>query len=102
MLALADKGRKARVEKLLAAMDDGKVPSWWEDETRFLLRAALFAAGDRRMEKSLRDVDTTPVKSKRYNDWTYSSDGRTRGMKLTILAEQLGPSDPTSRRISAQ
>ena len=102
VLAAAGKGRKARIEKVLATIDD-KNSRWnWSghSEARFLLQAALYAAGDRRGEKALRDIETDAIGGQRLNDWTYFSEGRARGMALTILAEQLGPNDSTTRAVA--
>jgi uncharacterized protein YfaS (alpha-2-macroglobulin family) len=94
VLALAGKGRKARIEKLLAELGKPDWQSWYgKAEARFLLNAALFAAGDRRAEAALRQVPTDAVGTRRSNDWSFYSDGRARGLMLVVLIEQLGASD---------
>jgi len=88
VLARAGRGRKAQAGALLASHEDG------EDgrgvEHAYLLKAALYQAGDRRWEQDLKTPDVSPVSSTRRNGWSFYSDRRRRGMTLTIFGELFG------------
>jgi len=88
VLARGGKGHAATIQSLIQANpnpSEGK-----EIEGHYLLMAALYQAGDRRHERALRAVDTSPVDPKRLNDWSYYSDLRRRGMTLAVFHELFG------------
>lgn len=62
-------------------------------EARYLLRAALWLAGDRRDEANLRAPDAHPLTSTRHNDLTYWSDLRGRGVQLSVYQDLFGKDD---------
>lgn len=88
VLALAERPQKARAARLLQALDPAR--SRVERERIFMLKAALFLAGDRSYEADLRRVDLTPVESTRRNDWTFYSDQRMRGFMLATYLDLFG------------
>lgn len=88
VLARAGKPHTAVVAAALAK--EAAKPTGPELEGRYLMMAALQAAGDRRYEKQLKALDTSPVEGRRYNDWSYYSDLRRRGMTLAVFHELFG------------
>ncbi|MFZ9889112.1 MAG: alpha-2-macroglobulin family protein, partial [Myxococcota bacterium] len=88
VLARAGRGRKGRMQQLLSRLaQKGTVR---EEENRYLLQAGLWRAGDRRYEAALRALDLSPLQTERYNDWSYLSDSRRRGLTLTLYGELFG------------
>jgi uncharacterized protein YfaS (alpha-2-macroglobulin family) len=98
VLARAGKGRTARVEKLIKKLAKEPKTSRRE-ESLYLLKAALWHAGDRRYERDLKDVDVSPIDGKRKNDWSFYSDRRRRGLTLTLFGEMFG-ADPAGAELA--
>ena len=97
VLALAGRGKKARILKLietLPATKDGE-----RAEERYMLQAALYIAGDRRYAKDLKAVDTTPLAKERINSWSFYSDLRRRGMELSTFFDLFG-NDPAAELLA--
>jgi hypothetical protein len=93
VLALGGKGRKARVQKLVEvlAASAKKAPlDGQELEQDYMLKAALWLAGDRRYEKELRNPDLSPLTDDRRNDWSFYSDRRRRGFMLSTYQDLFG------------
>ncbi|WP_408890934.1 alpha-2-macroglobulin family protein [Myxococcus faecalis] len=93
VLALSGKGRKARVQKLVDALAESakKAPLKGEQrEEDYMLKAALWLAGDRRYEKELRSPDLSPVTEERSNSWSFYSDRRRRGFMLSTYQDLFG------------
>lgn len=88
VLAREGRARKARIESRLSQL--GKPSQRWEQERVFMLKAALYLAGDRRFEQDLRKPDLTPISSSRRNDWSFWSDRRTRGFMLSTYVDLFG------------
>lgn len=88
VLALSNKGRKARIQKLIDGLP-GKATEA-EAERKYMLQAALYLAGDRRYEKDLRAPDLSPVKDTRHNSWSFYSDRRRRGFMLSTFQDLFG------------
>ena len=61
-------------------------------ENLYLLKAALYLAGDRTYEKDLKDINKS-ISSYRENNWSYYSDLRTRGL-TAVIYEGLFPGGP--------
>lgn len=100
VLARAGRGRKALASQLLARTegsgnDDGLVA-----ESSYLLKAALWQAGDRRYEEDLRDPDTSNLRDERRNGWSFYSDRRRRGLTLTLFGELFG-NDPDGEELAS-
>ena len=55
VLAMAGKGRKARIQKLVDELAQKKTLNGEAREEEHLLKAALYMAGDRRYEKELQE-----------------------------------------------
>ncbi|MDB4952487.1 MAG: hypothetical protein JWO36_56 [Myxococcales bacterium] len=92
VLAVAGKGKKARIGKLIAAIPADAKGEQAED--LYTLKAALYLAGDRRFEKDLKAVDASPINPKdRINSWSFYSDLRRRGFMLSEFHDLFG-SDP--------
>jgi uncharacterized protein YfaS (alpha-2-macroglobulin family) len=99
VLAKAGRGRKARIEKLLEAQE-GKARSSEEDaETVFMLKAALYMAGDHRYEKELKNPDVSEISNIRRNDWSFYSDRRRRGFMLATHTDLFG-NDPAGEKLA--
>lgn len=88
VLALAGKGKKARMLQLVSQIKPGAGGELGED--RFMLMAGLYAAGDRRFEKDLKTLDTQPIANERINSWSFYSDRRKRGMELDTFVDLFG------------
>ena len=101
VLAVAGKPRKARAEKLLEKMVAAKgfVNDKERDEQIYLLKAALWLAGDRRWEADLKNPDASPVGKERKHGWSFYSDLRRRGMTLSVFGELFG-ADPAGQKLA--
>jgi len=104
VLALAGKGQKARVQKLLEQNVDRRYFSASEKAERdYMLQAALYLAGDRRYEKELRNPDVSAVKEERWNSWSFYSDRRRRGFMLSTFQDLFGndaAGEPLAQRVA--
>jgi len=92
VLAIAGRGKKARVQTLIARVP--KNPKGEDAEALYLLQAALFHAGDRRYESQLRAPDASKLTGERKNNWSFYSDLRRRGFTLSIYHDLFGGDDP--------
>jgi uncharacterized protein YfaS (alpha-2-macroglobulin family) len=99
VLARAGKGHKARVLNLIGKLT-GKL-SGEEAEDLYMLKAALFLAGDRRYEKDLKAVDTSPISDDRLNSWSFYSDRRRRGLLLSTFFDLFG-NDPAGEPLATR
>lgn len=104
VMALAGKGRKARVQKLIEGLEPksqkGQLTGE-ERENEYLLKAALYLTGDRRYEKDLRNPDLSPVTDERRNTWSFYSDRRRRGLMLSAF-QDLFSNDATGEPLALQ
>jgi uncharacterized protein YfaS (alpha-2-macroglobulin family) len=91
VLARAGKGKKARVQSLIASIPASAKGERAED--LYMLKAALYLAGDRRHEKDLKAVDASPIAEERINSWSFYSDRRRRGLMLSTFFDLFG-NDP--------
>ncbi len=90
VLAVAGKGHKARVQKLIDKIVASKDTSGEAMEDLYMLKAALWLSGDRRYEKDLKAVDASPIKGERINSWSFYSDLRRRGLQLATFFDLFG------------
>ncbi|HEY5935760.1 MAG TPA: MG2 domain-containing protein, partial [Kofleriaceae bacterium] len=88
VLAVAGKGKKGRVLALIGGIPANAKGEQAED--LYMLKAALYLAGDRRYEKDLKAVDASPVKAERVNSWSFYSDRRRRGLMLSTFHDLFG------------
>ena len=88
VLAMAGKGKKARMLQLVSEIKPGSLGELAED--RYMLEAGLYLAGDRRFEKDLKAPDTTPIANERINSWSFYSDRRKRGFELDTFFDLFG------------
>lgn len=97
VLARAGKGKKARLVALLKNLP-GKT---FEEmsENIYLLKAALYIAGDRRYEKDLKNPDVAPIIDTRINSWSFYSDRRYRGVMLNVFFDLFG-NDPAGELLA--
>lgn len=94
VLARAEHPRKGRAAALLTALTAAGEPADGPTaEAAWLLRAALYRAGDRRFEAEVKAPDLRPLTAERRNDSTYYSDLRRRALMLAVH-EELFPQDP--------
>ena len=102
VLALAGKGKKARIERLIAEIP--KTGAKGEQlEDLYMLKAALYLAGNRRYETDLKTVDASPIIPERSNWWSFYSDRRRRGMQLSIffdLFKNHPAGEPLAQRVA--
>ncbi|HEU4734032.1 MAG TPA: alpha-2-macroglobulin family protein, partial [Kofleriaceae bacterium] len=99
VLARAGKARKARILALITHMPATVIGEQAED--LYLLKAALYLAGDRRYEKELKAVDTSPIADERINSWSFYSDRRRRGLMLSTFFELFG-ADPAGELLATR
>ncbi|MBS1122314.1 MAG: hypothetical protein H6Q90_4542 [Deltaproteobacteria bacterium] len=97
VLAVAGKGKKARILKLIS--DLPAHPRAEQAEDLYLLKAALYLAGDRRYEKDLKSVDASPISADRVNSWSFYSDLRSRGLMLSTFFDLFG-TDPAGEPLA--
>ena len=93
VLALGGRGNKAAIKQALTGMELARFtrrPQGWDAETRYLLQAALYLAGDRSYEKQLRQPEIEAITNERANDWTFYSDLRRWGIILDTHAQLFG------------
>ncbi|QRO00373.1 hypothetical protein JRI60_15740 [Archangium violaceum] len=104
VLAMAGKGHKARVQKLIDQLGSQKFYSNSQRaEQDFMLKAALYLAGDRRYEKDLRNPDISVVADERWNGWSFYSDRRRRGFMLSTFQDLFGDDpagEPLAQRVA--
>jgi alpha-2-macroglobulin len=99
VLARAGKGKKARIANLISRLPAAARGEQAED--LYLLKAALFLAGDRRYEKDLKAVDTTPIADDRINSWSFYSDRRRRALMLSTFFDLFG-NDPAGELLATR
>jgi len=97
VLALSGKARKARIHKLIKRIGDN--PKNDEQEHLYMLKAALYLAGDHRYEGDLKNPDVSPITSYRRNSWSFYSDRRRRGFLLSTFAD-LFPGDKSGDKLA--
>lgn len=101
VLALAGKGKKARIERLIAEVPAAAKAEQLED--LYMLKAALYLAGNRRYETDLKSVDASVILPERSNWWSFYSDRRRRGMQLSIffdLFKNNPAGEPLAQRVA--
>ncbi|HXT51594.1 MAG TPA: hypothetical protein VN811_11160, partial [Thermoanaerobaculia bacterium] len=98
VLATAGKGRKGRILRLIEQLPEQ--PRHEEREQLYMLKAALYLAGDHRYERDLRHPDVSPLDSYRENYWTFYSDLRMRGFMLSVFTDLFGH-DPGADKLAA-
>jgi len=101
VLALAGKGKKARILKLISELPATAKGEQLED--LYLLKAALYLAGDRRYAQDLKTVDASPIGLERVNSWSFYSDRRRRGMMLSTFFDLFGndpAGEPLAQRVA--
>ncbi len=99
VLARAGKGKKARILKLISMYPAKPVAEQAEDV--YLLKAALYLAGDRRYERDLKAVDASPIAADRINSWSFYSDRRRRGLMLSTFHDLFG-NDPAGEGLATR
>lgn len=92
VLAIAGKGKKARIQKLIERIPAASAKQE-QAEDLYMLKAALYLAGDRRFAAELKAPDTSPIANDRSNSWSFYSDRRRRGMMLSTFVDLFG-NDP--------
>jgi alpha-2-macroglobulin len=96
--SLSGRGRKAEMLKAIDEIE-GHKRSEQSAEELYLLKAGVFAMGDRSFEADLKALDLSPVREERYNGWTFWSDRRTRGFMLSTFVDLFGR-DPDGERMA--
>ena len=102
VLAVAGKGRKARMSRLLTSMSG--MSSGQRAESAYMLKAALWLAGDRRHEDELKRPDVSQITDDRSNGWSFYSDRRRRGFMLSTFVDLFGKSpqgEELAQRVAA-
>lgn len=97
VLALAGKGKKARIQKLISEFPANAKGEQAED--LYMLKAALYLAGDRRYAADLKVVDASPIAKERSNSWSFYSDRRRRGLQLSTFHDLFG-ADPAGEPLA--
>lgn len=99
VLARAGRGRKARLLNLITHMPAAARGEQAED--LYMMKAALYLAGDRRYEKDLKAVDASPIADDRINSWSFYSDRRRRGLMLGTFFDLFG-NDPAGEPLATR
>ncbi|MFU8807013.1 MAG: alpha-2-macroglobulin family protein, partial [Bradymonadaceae bacterium] len=99
LLAMAGRGRKARIAQLVNQLPTSAKGR--QAETAYMLKAALYLTGDRRYENDLKAVDTSPMDDDRETGYPFYSDLRYRGFVLNIFFDLFG-NDPAGDRLAEQ
>lgn len=99
VLAVGGRGRKARIEKLIQEVAPKARSSSEHGEQLYMLKAALYLAGDRRYEGELKNPDVSPIATKRENSWSFYSDRRRRGFMLSTFTDLFGD-DPAGEKLA--
>jgi uncharacterized protein YfaS (alpha-2-macroglobulin family) len=99
VLALAGKGKKARILKLIEHLP--KDAKQEQSEDLYMLQAALYLAGDRRYAADLKAIDTSPIINDRNNSWSFYSDRRRRGLMLSTFFD-LFKNDPAGELLATR
>jgi alpha-2-macroglobulin len=97
VLALAGKGKKARILKLVESVPANAKAEQAED--LYMLKAALYLAGDRRFAADLKTVDASPITADRTNSWSFYSDRRRRALMLSMFHDLFG-NDPAGEPLA--
>jgi hypothetical protein len=92
VLARAGRARKAQAADRLAFLSSTDLRGRGE-ESRYLLKAALWLAGDRSFEADLRAPNLPEVTDERGSGWNWYSDRRRRGLVLNVMVDLFG-ADP--------
>ncbi len=104
VLSMAGKGHKARAQKLVDQLGSQEFYSDSQRaEQEYMLKAALYLAGDRRYEKDLRNPDVSAVLDERWNSWSFYSDRRRRGFMLSTFQDLFGndaAGEPLAQRVA--
>lgn len=92
VLAVAKRGQKARVQKLLSESKTPRPQTSASEhaEQLYLLRAAAHLLGDRSHEAALRAPDAAALTSERRLGGSYYSDLRRRGLMLNVYFDMFG------------
>ena len=93
VLARAGRARKAQAADLLDSFPT-EVYRGGAQEKVYLLKAALWLAGDRRFEKELRSPVLPSLTDDRAGGWDWYSDRRRRGLMLNVMVDLFG-ADPS-------
>lgn len=97
VLALGGKGKKARIQKLISQFPAN--PTGEQAEALYMLKAALYLAGDRRYAADLKAIDASPIAKERSNNWAFYSDRRRRGLMLSTFHDLFG-ADPAGEPLA--
>ncbi len=97
VLALAGHGRKGRIQHLIDTLP--KNPKGEDREHPYMLKAALYLAGDHRYERDLKHPDVSALSDERSNDWSLYSDRRRRGFMLSTFQDLFGD-DPAGEPLA--
>lgn len=89
VLGLAGKANPSRIRRLIKAYPKD-ISTGSQKETLYLLKAALYLAGDRHFKKDLLNVDTSTLDDERDSRWAYYSDRRRRAFMLSIFFDLFG------------
>ncbi len=91
VLALAGRSNKARIRELIEQLRSSDQPQRGERrENLYLLKAALYLAGDQRYEADLKRPDLSPLSEYRSTGWSFYSDRRMRGLMLSTYIDLFG------------
>jgi alpha-2-macroglobulin len=101
VLALTGRGNKAEISRALAAQ--APAPRGAELEGTYLLKAALYLAGDRRFEADLKAPPLEALVSKQRDlEYGFYSDDRAPGMLLNVLQDLKLQDEPAALELAAR
>lgn len=99
VLAIAGKGRKARIERLIEEERTASKKDSESAEQLYMLQAALYLSGDHSYEAELKKPDTSAITTDRRNSWSFYSDRRRRGFMLSTFTDLFG-ADPAGEKLA--
>lgn len=96
VLAVADRGNKGRVQKLINVVETG-TNTWYNGSRRaeslYLLKASLYKMGDHRFAKELENPDVSAINNERSYGYSYYSDLRRRALSLAVFYDLFGKNE---------
>lgn len=96
-LALAEKGKPAQALQMIRKI--GTPQTGAAVEHLYMLKAALYLAGDRRYEKDLRALDGLDLESERDDRWSYYSNKRRNAFIVATFIELFGKDDAVQSHV---
>ena len=96
LLARVGKGKPVGIRNEL------KKSNYYNYESEYMLKAALYMAGDRTYEKELQSLTGLGKLDNRYDYWSFRSEMRSKGLVLALHQEMFGSSDANGEGLASE